>query len=147
MEDEKYKPGWFERECPNLVRQIEEASGLLTKAGGPPSEGHGAQAFSRIDICVGCRRAVALPTAHEYAWALCTDCGRSLSSQARAIVLAVGHAAYMAGCSSAQITVALGNRRICDLARSRATWRASAYLIAVAGVAVALAILTLWRLS
>ena len=141
----QYSPGFLERECPELVRQIEEASGLLAQdQPAPPRRG---QEAIYAQPCAGCHRPVALPTAVHYAWALCEDCGGTLSSRAMSIILAVGRAAWVAGCGSAEVSVGVRDRRIIELMRSRAGWRASAHLLAVAGMAVALIILCLWRLA
>jgi len=140
----QYSPGFLERECPNLARQIEEASGRLAER--PTAYGLRPTPAGQ-QPCIGCHRPVALPTADHYAWALCEDCGGTLSSRAMSIILAVGRAAWVAGCGSAEVSVGLRDRRIIDLMRSRAGWRASAHLLAVAGIAVALIILGLWRLA
>jgi len=147
----QYSPGFLERECPNLARQIEEASGLLSGAAGnkgcPPTAYSLQPTPAGQHPCIGCHRPVALPTADPYAWVLCLECGQTLSSRAMSIIHAVGLAAWAAGCGSAEVSVGLRDRRIIDLMRSRAGWRASAHLLAVAGMAVALIILCLWRLA
>jgi len=140
----RYSPGFLERECPNLARQIEEASGLLAER----PTGYGLRPTpAGQQPCIGCHRPVALPTADPYAWVLCLECGQTLSSRAMSIILAVGRAAWVAGCGSAEISVAVRDCRIIELMRSRAGWRASAHLLAVAGIAVALIILVLWCTS
>jgi hypothetical protein len=90
---------------------------------------------------------MALPTADRYAWVLCLECGQTLSSRAMSIILAVGRAAWVAGRESAEVSIAVRDERIIEVMRSRAGWRASAHVLAAAGIISSLAILALWGAS